>query len=395
MSSEAADATREPPIRFPATGRVLELDGVRGLAILMVLLFHAALYYKPAPGTTPAYITRVLGFGWSGVDLFFVLSGFLIGGILLDQRASPTYFRTFYVRRICRIFPIYYLLILCYVIPTWLGVESSLEALYKQDDRLPLWQYWLYLQNIGMAMNNAMDSTFVLVTWSLAIEEQFYLLLPLLVRWTPVRALPWLFGAFVLSSPLLRLALFEPLPGDAYRTYLLLPCRWDALFLGALCAWAVRTPRLANLLASRPRLLYAALLFSGGAVATLVAMGPNSLTAHMAVPGFTIIAIFYAVLLLTVLHVPTPWVRRMARARWLRFLGDVSYPAYLLHFPVLTLAHWWAFGAHTPRGLSPVGVSAAAIGLTLVLAWISTNTFERYFIRIGRRATYEPSTDTD
>ena len=382
----------EPPIRFPTGQRIAELDGLRGIAIFLVLLFHfVALTAKSQPGSLTAHVIRVLGLGWSGVDLFFVLSGFLIGGILIDQRASPSYFRTFYKRRVCRIFPLYYAVILVYAVPIWFGVQQYAATLYEVD-HLPVWQYALYVQNVGMAMQNAMDSPFVLVTWSLAVEEQFYLLLPLIVRFVPPRSLLPLCLVFVVSSPVLRMLLFEPLPGRAYRTYLLLPCRWDALFLGVAVAILVRHRATAALIVHRIRWLYLAWGALGVLIAILAAKSPNALTEHMAGPGFTAIALFYLVMLLIALHTPVRWIRRAIRARWLRWLGDVSYATYMLHFPVLMLAHWWAYGEppKSTDGLS-AAVTLAALIATLGLAWLSTNTFERYFIQLGRRRGYEPA----
>lgn len=390
MESAAARQQPEDAVRFPSTTRIPELDGLRGTAILLVLLFHCALFYRAMPGTLPANIARIAGLGWSGVDLFFVLSGFLIGGILMDHRRSGSYFRTFYVRRVFRIFPAYYLLILLYAIPIWFGVTDGLPGLYEPD-RLSLWLYLFDVQNIGMAIANTMDSPFVLVTWSLAIEEQFYVLLPLVVRFVSPRALMWVSVIFVVSSPLIRAWLFEPLPGMAFRAYLLLPCRWDALFLGVIAAGMVRNPRTASWLAENTRWLYGLLGALGLAVASLGVNNPNSLTTHMAVPGYTVIALFFTVLLLVVLHAPHRYVRRMARARWLRWLGDISYPLYLVHFPMIVAAHWLALGAPPKIVDGPsLAVTAAAIVASLSLAWLSTRTFERFFIRIGRRHLYAP-----
>jgi peptidoglycan/LPS O-acetylase OafA/YrhL len=96
--------------------RIQELDGLRGLAILLVLIVHfISQEGSTAPHSFPSYLQRIVAMGWTGVDLFFVLSGFLIGGILMDVR-SPTYFRTFYIRRFFRIVPIYYAWIVLYIL---------------------------------------------------------------------------------------------------------------------------------------------------------------------------------------------------------------------------------------------------------------------------------------
>src|SRR5437870_557283 len=157
--------------------RVRALDGLRGIAILMVMLYHQTVMV----GSTG--IDRFVGFwtlsGWIGVDLFFVLSGFLITGILSDSKGATGYFRNFYARRVLRIFPLYYgvvafsLLILPYI-PHW-KLENL--ARIKGDE---LW-YWTYLSNFSIAAHAAFRHGILDVSWSLSIEEQFYLMWPLLV----------------------------------------------------------------------------------------------------------------------------------------------------------------------------------------------------------------------
>src|SRR6478752_3378919 len=169
-------------------GRIPELDGLRGLAILLVLVGH----YFAVPGTGAVSLLNGYWFrlGWTGVDLFFVLSGFLIGGILLDVRGSPNYFNTFYARRFFRIIPVYYAWIFLYVvlsivvrnflsmrIGTVQGVDGSLLA------------HFLFLQNFHEFLKSTVSFWWFSSTWSLAVEEQFYLVAPLLVRFLPKRIL--------------------------------------------------------------------------------------------------------------------------------------------------------------------------------------------------------------
>src|ERR1700722_10786654 len=138
------------PVRSQG-GRVPELDGLRGMAILMVVVFHYLEEQGLVAGNEAAGILqRVVLIGWSGVDLFFVLSGFLIGGILMDARESPSYFRTFYARRFFRIIPIYYLWILAYVI--LVGVVGSFLRSHSNSGVIQgpggfVFSYFLFLQN--------------------------------------------------------------------------------------------------------------------------------------------------------------------------------------------------------------------------------------------------------
>jgi peptidoglycan/LPS O-acetylase OafA/YrhL len=178
------------------------LDGVRGLAILLVLLFHGAYPYHLI---APDHPFALFDFGWMGVDVFFVLSGFLITGILLEAKRRPRYFVHFYGRRTLRIFPLYYLVlgVVFIVMPL---LVSDLELGAPESNQVYLWTYTsnLYTAYMGQWMFHS-GTVDLNHTWSLAIEEQFYLLWPLLVRWTSRRSLIWICGAIFLATPLVRL----------------------------------------------------------------------------------------------------------------------------------------------------------------------------------------------
>src|SRR6185437_14320584 len=161
--------------------RIPELDGIRGVAILMVVSFHYFLI--PENGTHWAKAANaVLSFGWSGVDLFFVLSGFLLGGILIDNFQSPNYFRTFYTRRICRIFPLYYLWLALFFLLPFVFPPGFLDCTSSGMFYLKKWGYLCFGQNFYRTGLDGYDALWMGVTWSLAVEEQFYLLVPWLLR---------------------------------------------------------------------------------------------------------------------------------------------------------------------------------------------------------------------
>jgi peptidoglycan/LPS O-acetylase OafA/YrhL len=147
------------------------LDGVRGIAILLVLFHHFTLF---DPVTTiGAWLGFVALLGWSGVDVFFVLSGFLITGILIDARGSNRYFASFYMRRVLRIFPLYYLIVfLSFVV---LARSTYWHDLLVGPGRVAQWPYWTYLVNFAIAERGDFQHGVLDVAWSLAIEEQFYL----------------------------------------------------------------------------------------------------------------------------------------------------------------------------------------------------------------------------
>jgi peptidoglycan/LPS O-acetylase OafA/YrhL len=166
------------------------LDGVRGVAILLVLFWH--LYAcVPHPQWTQNFIPFdwLANMGWSGVILFFVLSGFLIARILLRHRQQPRYFSTFYIRRTARIIPLYYLCLGSFLLVRhWLpSAENPPLTPLLDNHSIALWPYAIFVQNYAMAQINHFGGAWLGVTWSLAIEEQFYLLLPLLIAIAPRR----------------------------------------------------------------------------------------------------------------------------------------------------------------------------------------------------------------
>src|SRR6185312_12498830 len=203
-----------------SSGRIPQLDGLRAIAISMVLVSHFWTY----PANTTA-LNRLFSSGWLGVDLFFVLSGYLITSILLRTRDSATYFRTFYMRRILRIFPPYYLLLLIVLVLLPLARPLGGELAAEQ------WTFWLFLGNFFLA--HGWQMLRIDLTWSLAIEEQFYLVWPALVRYCnrigPVCI------AICIGLPIVRIALWESGVGWMWL-HLMMPLRADSFAWGALVA---------------------------------------------------------------------------------------------------------------------------------------------------------------
>ena len=192
----------------PTAGRyVPALDGVRGVAILLVILFHHTLMRQQTPlDRVYASIARL---GWSGVDLFFVLSGFLITGILCDAKGSPRSYRNFYVRRTLRIFPLYYAFVFfTLTIAPWLWPDTPLAEMARAEmrDTSEAWS-WLYLSNILFALKEGFGHPNLAVTWSLAIEEQFYLVWPLLVAGLGRHTLMWTCGGLMAVALAVRTGL--------------------------------------------------------------------------------------------------------------------------------------------------------------------------------------------
>ncbi|HXP84767.1 MAG TPA: acyltransferase [Bryobacteraceae bacterium] len=170
-----------------------ELDGVRATAIWMVLVAHLGFAYPPPAGALlwmPSAAVRILGHGWLGVDLFFVLSGFLITGILLDSRNRPKYFQRFYGRRALRILPVYF-------------VSVGVMALFYANSGRYFLLSSLFMANLASLLSVSFPHG-PGVLWSLAVEEHFYLLWPGLVRLMSRRTLAIVAAAIVLGTPVLR-----------------------------------------------------------------------------------------------------------------------------------------------------------------------------------------------
>ena len=161
------------------------LDGIRGLAIAMVLVWHyITVPFSESSSPVLRFLSHVTLQSWSGVDLFFVLSGFLIGGILIDAKGSEHYFRTFYIRRAFRILPIYVVACLAYF-PVSRWALSGFQGTMKPA--MPWYIYATFTQNFWLASGRW--HVWRSPTWSLAIEEQFYVTLPLLIFLVPAKRL--------------------------------------------------------------------------------------------------------------------------------------------------------------------------------------------------------------
>jgi peptidoglycan/LPS O-acetylase OafA/YrhL len=372
----------------PATSpRIPELDGLRGLAILLVIICH---YVSNVPHgrshTIASMVGTTLGLGGTGVDLFFILSGFLIGGILLDSKESNRYYQTFYLRRLHRIVPIYYLWIIFF------AAISVFDARFSSI--VPLWIYFSFLQNYFYQMA-PMQAIWFGATWSLGVEEQFYLLAPPLLRNTPVKRLVKILLGVLVFCFLLRISLIVAFGNSAHdywglrAAYFATPSRADSLALGILLAIASRDRHILeniknNLKFFKIGLVGCAFLIAG----TLKWMVmPNYFFANTV--GIPLFAGIYFCLLVISLTDLDGIIARTFRWRVLRELGKVSYCVYIIHLSVNWAAHKFARG-DLPRfdSLRSIAVTIFALAVTLFIAELSWFCFERPLIRRGHRYKY-------
>lgn len=393
--SVAAPVQRqESPARSAWAGkRIPELDGLRGLAILLVLIWHFGYNSNSAGGIRWLARTMDLSWlAWSGVDLFFVLSGFLIGGILLDARNSPNYFKAFYIRRVFRILPIYVLVVGVF----YLCVSAGLPTRHTGSDWLfgptaPWYAYASFTQNIGYALGIPNLAYWLAATWSLAVEEQFYLLLPAVIWFVPAKKLPYLLGGAIVSAPLLRLFLDLRTRGLMVAGYSLMPCRADALLLGVMAAILVRHDLSWMFVKDARRWLVSLsiVLLVGLSLFIVLKQADPLESFWMNTIGLSWLALFYVSLLLLGLIYSGEWLGEVLRTPWLKKLGTISYGVYLLHWPVLGLTFMYFRGkrawAETPAEHFLV---LLALALTIGVAAISWTFFEKPLLKIGHSVNY-------
>jgi peptidoglycan/LPS O-acetylase OafA/YrhL len=372
--------------------RIRELDGLRGVAIGMVVLFH---FFQNTmafpPGSVFAYVQAGLRLSWTGVDLFFVLSGFLIGGILLDSRASTNYYSVFYKRRFFRIIPIYLiaLLIVPALVSLGQGPEASRLARLNLDGA-PWYAYLTFTQNFWMTHSGTLGCNGLAMTWSLAVEEQFYLTMPLYIR---ALSRLWLTRALLIGicgAPLLRILLLQFHSADWVGVYTMMLCRADALLLGVLAAVLLRNERWRERIRGA-RSVFSVLIpiFLLG-LAFLTVRAWSMTTTLMKSVGFTWVALFYFAILVFVLTRPNNAISKVLRMKWLCWVGTLAYGIYLFHQGIQYLVFGLIWGyAPVVSGGATLLATLAAMALTFLLAAISWRYFEQPLICVGRRTNFE------
>jgi peptidoglycan/LPS O-acetylase OafA/YrhL len=376
-----------------SASRIPELDAIRGLAIcLIVSLHYVANPIIPGTSWPGDFIKRTFAMGGSGVDLFFVLSGFLIGGILMDKRNSKNYFKSFYIRRCCRILPLYFLCLVVYIVLKSLLAVHSSQTWFRElfTGNIPLWANATFTQNFVTAFADKHNPDWLFVTWSLVVEEQFYLVLPV-VLWLlrPSWLLPTLL-AFIGLNPLLQLFLwmYHPLTYEVVR--ILTPIPADALLMGVVCALVLRQSKSHDWLAQHNKHLYvllSILLLGTGYIAIKKNLGPFEIE-RILLFSFWLALLFSCLLLLAVTE-KKGIVSNTLRFSPLRKLGIIAYGIYLFHLPINDLLHGLILGRDQNfRGFSDVMVTAVALIVTLLFATISWRFMEKPIIAWGHSFLY-------
>ncbi len=373
------------PAPDPMRGHVPALDGLRGVAILLVLMIHFICLTDGTPKTAlDGLALKVAASGWAGVNLFFLLSGFLITGILYDAKDSPRRAATFYARRSLRIFPLYYGVLLLWFLVLRKTVHIPGVSMHWPPGR-QLWA-WLYAVNWGAVVEGRPFEPLGHF-WSLAIEEHFYLVWPFMIwrlsrRGAMAACLVCIVTAVVFRCGLLAAGV---VPGAVWQ---LDPSHLDSLALGGLIALAVRGPGgSARLVRPAKYVLLVAALALAGVVGWRGALS-HADSAFQAC-GMPLLVAFFGAGLVLVAHAPRASViGRVFTSPVLCLFGKYSYGLYVWHGLLFYhFARWFPASAYQAAlggsFLTAVLVHAALATLaSLAVAVASYHLFEKHFLKL-------------
>lgn len=371
-TAEEVFSTPRPHLHMPS------LDGLRGVAILLVLLHHFTGSMN-AEFRINQRFTNWSELGWTGVDLFFVLSGFLITGILYDSKGTSNFFRNFYARRALRIFPLYYTALAIVILMTPLLVYLKLQGTAN-----PAWLS-IYATNIVMSAKGFGSFGVLDHYWSLAVEEHFYLIWPAVVYLLPRKKLMLLAACACVIAPALRFSLLNGTPELPTAAYILTPMRMDSLAAGAFIALFVRGPK------GSEGLVKPAMMIGGMALVVFFVMcvmrhSKNHNDAVLGTYGYTVLYLLYGSALVLALN----WgpMRSMMSAPVLRWFGKYSYGMYVWHPIIFMLVFHNDFARHVRNGNGLVqGLLSGAVGLALMFAvtLASWHLWEKQFLKLKSR----------
>ena len=336
--------------------KIPQLDAVRGIAVLLVLVHNTDRYPS-------LHLQWISANGWMGVDLFFVLSGFLITGILLDTKQSKGYFKNFYARRCLRIWPLYYAVLFFMFIVVPIVRPSEANAVFGARSA-PWWSYLFFLQNFLVPVPS-MATGPLGVTWSLAVEEQFYLFWPLIVRFCEESQLRKITIAVICISPALRFYLST----RGVEIYSNPFCRWDGLMAGALLALLLRTP---GFVGSK--------LVNRAWIALLVTISLALISESFQTKWITFSLTAFASLsfVYLALYSRQRWLQSILNNRFLTYSGTISYGIYLLQKIPLDAVKTFHWENHYILALPITAMT------TYLMATLSWNFLEKPFLNLKR-----------
>jgi peptidoglycan/LPS O-acetylase OafA/YrhL len=346
---------------------IKSLDGVRAIAALLVLIFHFS-QYAIFQSDWGKLLQKIGYLGQTGVSLFFVLSGFLITRILFDQIHSTHYWKNFIIRRSLRIFPLYYLYLICeYFIAPFLTNTPSPDISLQ-------WYYWFYLQDFATTFRwpSAGPKHF----WSLAVEEHFYLAWPFIVLYYKIKKLIQPIIAIIIISALVRflLAYFQ------YQTYFFTFARMDEIALGALLAWMEKNQKL-NFFQQKS--FYTALLSVGALSVVLWGIFSSDGLLIIQVFKYNLISILYLLIIGKIITLGDHhWLTKVLCTSFFSYTGKISYGLYVYQ---ATAVIWGLTHGYANK---PWLFLTSLIFFCYLIATISFYLFEQPILKLKNRFTY-------
>jgi peptidoglycan/LPS O-acetylase OafA/YrhL len=359
------------------------LEGIRGLGFLLVFIAH---YLPPdrfsSAGSVPYRVLLGLEeIAYFGIPMFFVLSGYLIGGILFSTRNREGFFRVYYGHRVLRILPVYYLSLL---------IIACVYIFLKFPLGFHFWAYFLFIQNLLPVIQGQSGPLLMIHFWTLATEEQFYLLWPLVVWFFPQRKkLSMIAAALIVAIFVIRAASSHFVPAPQILEYWSI-ARADGILLGVLLALVINQSMVVKI---KPYAKWIALF--GILVASLWAswkgaQWPKSFPgAELLIPwiNFSAVAIVIAVL------EEGSWLDRFCSQRWLCWFGRRSYSLYIFHliYARLFVRSLTPFlSQRIPHTFAVLLSTAIAFSLTVLLSMLSYWLIEKPAQRVRQRLKYGP-----
>jgi peptidoglycan/LPS O-acetylase OafA/YrhL len=366
------------------THRDIELDGLRGLAVGMVLAWHfIGIPAWASEGRAFQTLFRVFLLGGAGVNLFFVLSGFLITRIIITRNQSNILFlQSFYTRRALRILPPYFLLLVVF----WMMVWNSSVQNNVFNDHISLWRFLTFTQNFWMAENASYGPDGISVTWSVAIEEQYYLIFPILALILSKSRLPVFLACIAVTSVVWRACIFALDPSNNFPSDLGTLGRLDGLAIGGLIACAFNNPQWTKWLKTNLVVLRRAMLWSF-VMLLFVRRDSGSLMAYI---GHTTLNLCSALVITNILlHLGSTslWMHAL-RSRSLLFLGRISYSLYLFHPIIIATAFLLTGYPKTLSGWPQVFLLIGSLMLSLFFCHLLFDRLEKKLIDFGRKIPY-------
>jgi peptidoglycan/LPS O-acetylase OafA/YrhL len=341
----------------------------------------------PRGSATPEILITSTRMFWSGVDLFFVLSGFLIAGILLQNVSAKNYFSTFYLRRAARIIPLYVVIVFVLVVVIYLAPRLGADDIADSVDKhLPLWSYLTFTQNFLYAVRGNFDDPWIDVTWSLAVEEQFYIALSLLVRNLSKKKLLVLAIALIVIAPILRFY-----ASNEMVAYVLPLHRADSLMFGVLLALAWQADKGKEFLFKHA----AALRWSCFFLFLVVAYLTYKQTWIGDAWGHFWLALFYCnFIVLALIQNDRAGKFNLFNSKILEWFGLRSYGIYLFHKPVQILVPL-GLGWLLHQTLSPWIVILIYTIILFVVSEVSYRVLEKPIMSWGHRFKYDRALAAD